>query len=246
MKLLTVPAWHPDQWVVPVATVPTERKGRVSNELHRVEGFGMALSAEFSDVPFRGRIAIAVPCECMKFRCKVPNCVDVGCLWMHGCYLGRCNGLGHLIVASAVVDDCVPIISESQIRDRNDLDPNPYLAVAGPACPVQPCVTWLSFIRLAVSPGHYIDKDRSDALRPQLAYATFTPGQHALILSDVQPTTERCPACDGSGLGDDSQAWSFHGCIEPGSIPPCGWCDFDKVCQPIPVESSGEWSEWAP
>lgn len=33
-----------------------------------------------------------------------------------------------------------------------------------------------------------------------------------------------CPTCDGSEIGDESQGWYFHGCLEPGSVPHCDDC----------------------
>ncbi|MHB8318142.1 MAG: ASCH domain-containing protein [Acidimicrobiales bacterium] len=71
-------------------------------------------------------------------------------------------------------------------------------------------------------------------IEDQRPYGDFTPGRFAWILSDIKPTTDRCPACWGSGL----------------SPPPfrqvCRVCHGELVCASVPAKGhSGIW-EWVP
>lgn len=220
MKLLTVPAWHPDQWVIPVTQVSDDLcalgcRTLLSRTLLSsgslcglcVEGF----------VPFRGRIAIAT-------HCPKSDPLD-----FHGSACPDCNGIGHLIVASAVVDDCVPIVDPHKVRAATKTG-CASLTAPRPALDPPKLIVWVK--------GDVYGTDISD----QLAFATFTPGMSALILSDVQPTIKRCPHCDGIG-----NRWAIEGSPRGYEVwPVCSMCDGYGTCDPIPVAAGPTWREWTP
>ena len=95
-----------------------------------------------------------------------------------------------------------------------------------------------------------------DGSVPIYAVARSTPGD-ALFLSDVQPTTERCPTCWGST--DVTHAGAEHadvcGCGETEDsrtcpVPRCPTCTQEVRgsqefgCDPIPVAAGEMWREW--
>lgn len=222
MKLLTVPVWHPDQWVIPVTEPST-----VACDCPRTTIGGGASWYEHShscpiytnkehphgtnNAPFRGRIGIATPCpSCNGDGRDIDTYVGV-------CTCETCDGLGHLIVASAVVDDCVPIVAIT------DDMPEPFV----------PHVAAGRF-----APAYYVSAPTESV--PFIA--RLTPSEYALILSDVQPTIERCPACWGTGHVPTAKPCD-------GSFYHCSACGInDQVGtgkrQPIPVAASGEWGQW--
>lgn len=85
---------------------------------------------------------------------------------------------------------------------------------------------------------HVADHDRTlwlnDADAPsvlnvtdQRPYGDFAPGRFAWLLEDVKPTTERCPACLGTGNAPDRNYGRS-----------CRVCDGEQRCDPIPAKGS--------
>ena len=137
------------------------------------------------------------------------------------------------IVATATLADCVPMVDgwrwqapDTDSRALLLFDP-PYEGEAS---------------SLRTSWGEYTATDS------QLPYGDFRPGRWAWLLTDVKPTTERCPACMGTGQGDAEQGWYFNGCLEPGSVPPCDYDDDlgSGTCPPIPAKGKPGLWEWQP
>lgn len=117
------------------------------------------------------------------------------------------------IVATAQLVDCLPILPEAD--DYSD----------GRAC-IE------SYAGLLRQWGE--DADSFEDVSDQLPYGDFTPGRWAWLLGDVQPTTERCPAC----WGEDPR------------IDYCQACDCAGRCAPIPAKGKqGVWRwtwRWTP
>ena len=117
---------------------------------------------------------------------------------------------GH-IVASAVVRDVVPIANffffdeTHTICMYGDQSAQLYPGSAG---------VWRTFV------------DATD----QLPFADFTPGRWAVLLDDVTPTTDRCPACWGT--------WApCRVCFTPN-----GYVGGAGTCPPIPWKGKpGVW-----
>lgn len=137
------------------------------------------------------------------------------------------------IVATAPLVDVVPIVNvgEEQAVRRIEVgfsagEPNLMLCDPHPDG----------------EPG--VDFDASDFyvadVTSQLPYGDFTPGRFAWLLEDIKPTTERCPACGGTG-------WLKGARLEGTNEPvPCPTCDGDGKCDPVPARGrQGLWT-WAP
>jgi hypothetical protein len=87
----------------------------------------------------------------------------------------------------------------------------------------------------------------------QLPYGDFRGGRWAWMLSDIKATTERCPACWGTGctvsawrsdpeIGRESTRYVGSG---RGDMEWCPICRRSGVCEPIPARGrQGLW-EWA-
>lgn len=93
--------------------------------------------------------------------------------------------------------------------------------------------------------------------RQQAPYGDFRCGRFAWLLDDIKPTTERCPACWGSGF-DDAHKWGDltrgpdyimcrqHGDVGWGGHGLCSTCKGADVCDPVPARGrQGLW-EWTP
>lgn len=88
-------------------------------------------------------------------------------------------------------------------------------------------------------------------IEDQHPFGDFSPGRWAWLLEDVKPTTERCPACWGTGgewgmagvcFDIDGQPWHA-----PGSCPHCGVCPVcggAGKCDPIPARGKQRLWEW--
>ena len=88
------------------------------------------------------------------------------------------------IVATATLTECVLMVSEGGLSDVPLSKSANLIAIAGPACPVQPCLNWLSPHWLH---HRVIDKDRSPRLYDQFPYGDFRPGRWAWMLDDIKP-----------------------------------------------------------
>ncbi|HET7325996.1 MAG TPA: hypothetical protein VFJ14_01785 [Nocardioidaceae bacterium] len=139
------------------------------------------------------------------------------------------------IVATARLVDCVPIYHLMQLLHEDFEAEWPNVQRNGDG--------------LALSPGTGAGTDISD----QLPYGDFRPGRWAWLLEDVQPTTERCPACWGSMTDPDSDGDRYYGVVEPGSRAPCPVCVSAEnngypvgCCAPIPATGKPGLWEWRP
>ena len=126
-----------------------------------------------------------------------------------------CLPLG-AIVASATLTDCVPMVDTN---DRKGLSPTLLICPSG--------------LYRSDRDSSQPDYDRTD----QLPYGDFAPGRWAWLLDDVKPTTERCPACWGTGWNRPVYLdGGFHQvnhpcktCSHVGSCPPISWKGKQRV-----------------
>jgi len=150
------------------------------------------------------------------------------------------------VVASAVLTDCAPIGGPFDFRtgyaegDEGDF-PGQAVVVRHP--------DFGHGESLVISTADTRTVDITD----QLPYGDFTPGRWALLLDDIKPTTERCPACWGSlpeaapGVCVDIDGARWH---DPGACPLCtplcSTCGAVGRCDPIPArgQQAVPW-EWA-
>lgn len=128
-----------------------------------------------------------------------------------------------VIVASALLTDCVPIIDES--------------------CPIPegPFVygDLGNLVQVHDGPDDHAPRYSED----EVHYGDFSPGRWALLLDDIKPTTERCPVCWGWGMcraGGVDDDLTVH-------IGPCPVCDGATRCDPVPARGrqAVPW-EWTP
>lgn len=139
------------------------------------------------------------------------------------------------VVATAQLVDCVPMVDGLANRDTplgEMLDAHGgHFLMVGP----RGIAEWHR------RPG--LDGPRSAIRRPhddQLPYGDFQPGRWAWLLDDIQPTTERCPAC-----------WGRDADLRPDSggrerLVVCQVCFGKAGCDPIPAKGrQGLW-EWTP
>jgi len=127
------------------------------------------------------------------------------------------------VVASAVLTDCVPIITQP------DGDaPSAGFVYADP-----------DFVQYHPDPdgppARYSETERS--------FGDYTPGRWAWLLDDVKPTTARCPRCWGGAIrctgyhGTDAEPAPCYGRIE------CGTCGDTQACEPVPMRGrQGLWT----
>lgn len=79
----------------------------------------------------------------------------------------------------------------------------------------------------------YHSGQKSVVIEDQRPYGDFTPGRYAWLLSDIAPTTERCPRCLGHGTVNEG-CWQVC----------CPVCDGKTVCEPVSAKGrQGLW-EW--
>jgi hypothetical protein len=95
---------------------------------------------------------------------------------------------GH-IVASAILRDCVPIVGRTDCKERTER----VCLVAGQlthhlALDTQPRPAHMT-------PAEWMERKTEFDIADQLPYGDYTPGRWAWLLDDIQPTTDRCPAC---------------------------------------------------
>lgn len=76
--------------------------------------------------------------------------------------------------------------------------------------------------------------DHFEFVTNQRPYGDFRPGRFAWLLADIKPTTERCPACWGSG----SYPYPLRRV--------CRVCHGKLSCEPIQVTGREPWWEWLP
>lgn len=193
MKLLTVPQFTPGQLIMPVDEPTVER----------------------------GPIAIAGPCQfCGGKGFDTSRVVrisgdDQGTATYATCV--PCAGRGHLVVATAVVEDCVPVIGAN-----DDPPTGRHLAPVyhGTGTRWYLCNQQLTIV---------------DDITDRIGGCTVTPGQHALILSAVRRWSD--PRC--------IEAWPE--CADGDHDPRCcrfpKSCSEGR--EPV-VEGGPTWREWQP
>lgn len=165
-------------------------------------------------------------------KCVDPQESNDGEWWRY-----RWDGPLGAIVATATLADCVPMVDYAEEAWR----PNPWNGKHRLWPNVRPGELWRT------NPDGGPALDVSD----QLPYGDFQPGRWAWLLTDVKPTTERCPACMGEGqFYEDSMAVVG---VPGGRYPvaPCTTCGTPQeagcgTCPPIPAKGrQGLW-EWQP
>ena len=180
--LLSIPSFAQGQSLVPLAEAPTMpcqcRHGQFFNS-----SFGRAINGKWyppyapypcpdcdaGDVPLDlsgQRIAIAVPCS---------ECAGITRYYDDGFVCRSCENKHYMIVASAHVDAVVPVVRWDDMT---------YDTMSTVDCESDGKLTFYP-------PNYMLDVNVHERdITDQLAYATFTAGDHALILSDVQPTSD--------------------------------------------------------
>lgn len=136
------------------------------------------------------------------------------------------------LVATARLDDCVPMVGED--GDLFEHEP-PCLEVRSPG---------------SVNAGLWLWNDPADDeiadVSDQRPYGDFEPGRWAWFLSDIAPTTERCPWCMGAGmLGPESQRVGFRVTC-PVCCPDDGYTHITGSCDPIPARGRQRVWYWTP
>ena len=126
------------------------------------------------------------------------------------------------IVATATLADCLPMVD---IDARGGYEPSQLLI-----CP---------------SGLFRSDRDSRNAdydITAQLPYGDYRPGNWAWLLTDVQPTTKRCPAC----MGADEQVFTQPGMGETiHARLYCDECDATGSSPPIPAKGKQGLWEWS-
>lgn len=132
------------------------------------------------------------------------------------------------VVATATLADCLPMVDYAEEGRR----PNPWNGRHRLWPNVRPGELWRT------NPAGGSALDVSD----QLPYGDFAPGRWAWMLTNVQPTTERCPN-DCSRFGGNVPGWTRGSSFD---WVPCGVCGGAMKCPPIPAKGrQGVWT-WQP
>lgn len=148
----------------------------------------------------------------------------------------RCTHAMHLgaIVATANLIDCVPIVDYKAPTPRS----GPLDSLNVPAC--------LDVHGGTLTYWWHHDGGFRD-VTDQWHYGDFRPGWWAWLLDDIEPTTERCPAC----WGEEEVRCVVHSAMDEACAicwigQPCPTCEGDGSCPPIPAKGKrGVW-EWTP
>lgn len=138
--------------------------------------------------------------------------------FMHG-GMYRWSGPVGVILGTVTVTDAVPIVD-----DCDDLPDTPRLIeVLG-----DPLRLW---------PEGAMETDESVNISDQLPWGTWDAGRWAWALADPIPTTEQCPACEGSGGEWVFAVDAYHGT--------CRICEGAGKCDPIPVTGHQGLRHWS-
>lgn len=127
------------------------------------------------------------------------------------------------IVATARLLDCVPMVD---LSSPDPGGPQLVMDLAGEM--------WL-----------YDDVDTPrDVVTDQRPYGDFRPGRWAWLLDEITPTTEQCPACEGSGVLDLDGGGR---CYDPDcTCQDCRVCAGRGRCDPIPAKGAQRVWYWQP
>lgn len=136
------------------------------------------------------------------------------------------------VVASAVLADCVPMVTDDDMRPELGR----YLWLNGYSGPHGRAVIYPDNVDVSA----------------QLPFGDFAPGRWAWLLDDIAPTTTRCPRCDldvfddayGEGYISDPSA-----CGDPDHCSPqrtCPVCGGEGSCGPIPAKGAQRVWNWQP
>lgn len=147
------------------------------------------------------------------------------------------NGLGYpvplplgAIVASCILADVVPMGGPTESRDDRWLEVVPEDGSGD---------RWEGRLLLVERTTHEWTE-----VTDQRPYGDFAPGRWAWLLEDVKPTTERCPACWGTGwitVDRPKVLWCCQTCTPGGTFGP----GYGK-CEPIPAKGHQRIWEWTP
>lgn len=142
-------------------------------------------------------------------KCVDPQESNDGEWWRY-----RWDGPLGAIVATATLADCVPMVErDTGINQRR----------------------YLYLMNGEVLDIDYARSPRIVDVTDQVPYGDFQPGRWAWLLTDVKPTTERCPAC--LRTWDDCK-------VTPERVPPCSTCIEMGTCPPIPAKGKQGLWEW--
>lgn len=147
------------------------------------------------------------------------------------------------IVATAVLDDCVPMVGlpayVSVPQESSREADAPYLALPPVYVAVGVDALWL------VENGRRYTLQKPSPLTDQLPYGDFQPGRWAWLLRDVEPVTEKCPACRGSSVRVYGMNRLAHRRVDT-ACRRCGSIRGGRV-DPIPFKGGqGLSREWTP
>ena len=135
---------------------------------------------------------------------------------------------GH-IVGTATIAGCVPIVSHRQNIARfaaRRWNPHISLIKHGGQNAVGDLVSFLS-----EDNGFW----ECDVINDQQPWGDWKPGRYAILLTDPQPTSSRCPICLN---GQDPTAVPHRGDLaDCGHWPTCPGCEGEWACDPIPASN---------
>ena len=78
----------------------------------------------------------------------------------------------------------------------------------------------------------------------QRPYGDFAPGRWAWLLTDIKPTSDRCPWSGVSGRVPDPASAGLFGQLQ--GWMPCSVCNGEGVCEPIPAKGAQRIWNWEP
>jgi activating signal cointegrator 1 len=152
---------------------------------------------------------------------------------------GRYDWVGPLgaVVATANLVDCVPITYDR--HDFSHLPAEPGLYVEDYLSMEGRRLLWVMRLR---SDGGLEPVEQIEGQRP---FGIWEPGRWAWRLEDIAPTTDRCPACWGSGATGKARCGDvYHQCT--GSCFVCPTCDGRLSCDPVPAKGGQRLWRWRP
>jgi ASCH domain len=145
------------------------------------------------------------------------------------------------VVASCVLTDCLPIV-EDGLTGLYDADTTEWPKGDWGAVTVNDKEHSRDDVDVW-RPARFLAREeeiegwiRERTFYDERPYGDYTAGRFAWLLGDVKPTTERCPRCWGSRLGE--QIGPTYEMVIANRLPqhvPCAVCDGEGVCEPVPM-----------